>query len=231
MAQEKVDILQKVLTRYNDMKSERDRFLNEWDICDLQFEAETYEDNFGKLYVNNPIEQNLIEMELGRTSGLPLYDVVPDGYRADVKMLETAKYILEYYLEKEQRWKENRKRKMDKAKYGTGIFFTGIRQDINIVPTYKEKDQESTIDAFWDQKQMVDEVITEWKFTPKNVPIRMFLMDDRAMRQPDFDRVQDCVMLEFLTKEELLQRYGENKYFDQVELLEVVPSMIEEGEY
>lgn len=62
------DALGIVLKRYNDMRSERDRFLSEWDVCDLQFEADTYEDNFGKLYVNNPIEQNLIEMELGRTS-------------------------------------------------------------------------------------------------------------------------------------------------------------------
>lgn len=96
---------------------------------------------------------------------------------------------------------------MDKAKYGTGIFFTGIRQDIDIVPTYKEKEEKNTVDAFWDQKQMVEETRTEWKFTPKNVPIRMFLMDDRAMWQSNFDRVQDCIQLEFLTKEELDQRY------------------------
>lgn len=70
--------LQKVIKRYEDMRSERDRFLDERDLCDVQFEAETYEDQNGKLYVNNPIEQNLIEMELGRTSGLPLYDIVPD---------------------------------------------------------------------------------------------------------------------------------------------------------
>jgi len=136
-----------------------------------------------------------------------LYDIVPDGYRADVKKLETARYVLEYFIDKEKRWTENRRWKMDKSKYGTGIFFTGIRQDIDIVPTYKEKDETSTVDAFWDQKQMVEETRTGWKFSPQNVPIRMFLMDDRAMRQSDFNRVQDCIMLEFLTKEELEQRY------------------------
>ena len=225
------DALGIVLKRYNDMRSERDRFLSEWDVCDLQFEADTYEDNFGKLYVNNPIEQNLIEMELGRTSWLPLYDVVPDWYRAITQKLETAKYVIEYFIEKEQRWTENRRWRMDKAKYGTGIFFTGIRQDIDIVPTYKEKEEKNTVDAFWDQKQMVEETRTEWKFTPKNVPIRMFLMDDRAMWQSNFDRVQDCIQLEFLTKEELDQRYWDNKHFNKAELEEVVPSMIEEWEY
>jgi hypothetical protein len=222
------DLLGRVIKRYDEMRSERDRFLSEWDLCDIQFEAETFEDQNGKLYVNNPIEQNLIEMELGRTAGLPLYDVVPDGYRANVQELETARYILEYYIEKEERWRENRQRKMDKAKYGTGIYFTGIRMDIETVPTYKDKEYSDSVAAFWDQKQMVEEQKTTRKFTPKNIPIRMFLMDDRAMRQPQFDRVEDCVMLEFLTKEELELRYGKNKNFNQEEISQVVPSMIEE---
>lgn len=142
--------------------------------------------------------------------------------------LETAKYILSYYIEKEERWKENRQWKMDKSKYGTGIFFTGIRMDIEIVPQYKEKEYNDTVSAFWDQKQMLEEVKTNRQFTPKNVPIRMFLMDDRAMRQPNFSRVEDVVMLEFITKEELEQRYGKNKHFNQEEIDQVVPSMIEE---
>jgi hypothetical protein len=62
------DLLGRVIKRYDEMRSERDRFLSEWDLCDIQFEAETFEDQNGKLYVNNPIEQNLIEMELGRTA-------------------------------------------------------------------------------------------------------------------------------------------------------------------
>lgn len=68
----------RVITRYEQMRSERDRFLDEWSTCDLQFEAEVYEDNFGNLHVNSPLEQNLIEMELGRTSGMPMIDVRPD---------------------------------------------------------------------------------------------------------------------------------------------------------
>ena len=55
-------------TRYNDMRSERDNFLNEWLTCDLQYEANTHEDERGNLHINTPMEQNMIEMELGRTS-------------------------------------------------------------------------------------------------------------------------------------------------------------------
>ena len=50
---------------------------------------------------------------------MPLYDVQPDTYKADVQKLETARYILEYFLDKEDFHKENRKFKTDKAKYGT----------------------------------------------------------------------------------------------------------------
>jgi len=51
------DTLSKINKRIEDMKNERDQFLSERDICDLQYEAEVYEDNFGKLYVNTPLEQ------------------------------------------------------------------------------------------------------------------------------------------------------------------------------
>ncbi len=36
----------KVMERYEQMLSERDRFLDEWETCDHQFEANVYEDNF-----------------------------------------------------------------------------------------------------------------------------------------------------------------------------------------
>jgi hypothetical protein len=67
-----------VIQRIDEMLSESDKFHEEWDTCDLQYEANTYEDVYGNLHVNTPLEQNLIEMDLGRTAGLPLFDVQPD---------------------------------------------------------------------------------------------------------------------------------------------------------
>jgi hypothetical protein len=225
------DTLWHINKRYNDMRSERDKFLVEWETDDLQYEAETYEDNMWNLHVNTPMEQNLTEMELWRTAGLPLFDVQPDGYRADVQKLETARYILHYFIDKEQRYKENRRWKMDKSKYGTGIFFTGIRMEIDIVPEYWEWEEESTKLAFWNHKKAKETQKINWSFTPQNVPIRMFLFDDRAMRQSNFDRAQDCIMLEFLTKEELTTRYWDNKYFNKKVIEWAVETQIEEGEY
>lgn len=103
--------------------------------------------------------------------------------------------------------------------------------NIDVIPTYPKSEKDNTIDAFRDQKHMEKETRTQWLFTPKNVPIRMFLVDDRAIRQSDFNRVQDCIMLEIVTKEELVERYGGNRYFDQKAIEIATPTMIDEAEY
>ena len=42
----KEDMLSHINQRISDMKAERDKFWPEWDMCDIQYEAEVYEDNF-----------------------------------------------------------------------------------------------------------------------------------------------------------------------------------------
>jgi len=63
------------------------------------------------------------------------------------------------------------------------------------------------VNAFFNNNKQKQEIRKHWFFTPKNIPIRTFLFDDRAMRQSDFDLAEDCVMIEFITKEALEQRY------------------------
>jgi len=67
---------------------------------------------------------------------LPVFDVKPDGYRVDVQKLETARYILDFFLDKESFHKEYRNWRMDKAKYGTSVFYTGIRLEIEEIPMF-----------------------------------------------------------------------------------------------
>ena len=58
------------------MKNERDQFcLNE--IFDLQYEAEVYEDNFGKWYLNIPNGTMILEMEPEERQDFPFFDVKP----------------------------------------------------------------------------------------------------------------------------------------------------------
>lgn len=224
------DLLSHINTRIEDMKSERDKFLPERDLCDIQYEAEVYEDNRGKLYVNTPMEQWLVEMELWRTSGLPVFDVKPDGYRVDVQKLETARYILDFFLDKESFHKEYRNWRMDKAKYGTSVFYTGIRLEIEEIPMFSWE-SDDVVDAFFNNNKQNTEQRTNWFFTPKNIPLRQFLVDDRIMYQSDFSLAEDCVMIEFITKEALEQRYDWVKWFDKKVISEASPSTIEETPY
>ncbi len=227
---DKAEQLSRINKRIEDMKTERDKFLSERDICDLQYEAEVYEDNRGKLYVNTPMEQWLVEMELWRTAGLPIFDVKPDWFRTDIQKLETARYILDFFLDKENFHKEYRYWRTDKAKYGTGIFYTGIRLEIEEIPLF-DGTSDNLIDAFFNNNKQKEEKKTNWFFTPKNIPIRTFLFDDRAMYQSNFDLVEDCVMIEFITKEALLMRYEWVKLFNQKALENATPSAIEETIY
>jgi len=222
------DTLSRINKRIEDMKNERNQFLSERDICDLQYEAEVYEDNFGKLYVNTPMEQWLLEMELWRTSGLPIFDVKPDWYRTDVQKLETARYTLDFFLDKENFHKEYRYWRADKGKYWTAIFYTWIRLEIEDIITF-EWENNTIVDAFFNNKTKQKK--TNRFFTPKNIPIRTFLFDDRAMRQSDFNLAEDCVMIEFITKESLEKRYKWISWFNQDAIKNAEPRDIEESIY
>lgn len=226
----KEDMLSHINQRISDMKAERDKFLPEWDMCDIQYEAEVYEDNFWKLYVNDNMEQNLTEMELGRTAWLPVFDIKPDWYKTDTQILETSRYILDYFLDKEMFYKEYRDWKMWKAKYGTAVFYTGIRLEIDKIPKF-DWENDNITDAFFNNNKQSEETRTNRLFTPKNVPLRLFLFDDRQMYQSNFDLIEDCVMIEFITKESLLIRYNGIKWFDKKVLEEAMETSVEESAY
>lgn len=226
----KEDMLSHINQRISDMKAERDKFLPEWDMCDIQYEAEVYEDNFWKLYVNDNMEQNLTEMELGRTAWLPVFDVKPDWYKTDTQILETSRYILDYFLDKEMFYKEYRDWKMWKAKYGTAVFYTGIRLEIDKIPKF-DWENDNITDAFFNNNKQSEETRTNWLFTPKNVPLRLFLFDDRQMYQSNFDLIEDCIMIEFITKESLLIRYNGIKWFDKKVMEEAMETSVEESAY
>lgn len=226
----KEDMLSHINQRISEMKAERDKFLPEWDMCDIQYEAEVYEDNFWKLYVNDNMEQNLTEMELGRTAWLPVFDVKPDWYKTDTQILETSRYILDYFLDKEMFYKEYRDWKMWKAKYGTAVFYTGIRLEIDKIPKF-DWENDNITDAFFNNNKQSEETRTNWLFTPKNVPLRLFLFDDRQMYQSNFDLIEDCIMIEFITKESLLIRYDGIKWFDKKVMEEAMETSVEESAY
>ena len=69
------DLLVKVQQRFTDMRSEREPFEAERDYIDAQVNSKSYYDNEGRLIVNSAVEQNLLEIHKGRTSGKLNFDV------------------------------------------------------------------------------------------------------------------------------------------------------------
>lgn len=227
----KKDTLSHLIERFDDMRSERENFEAERDVCDAQFAAEVIEDNDGKLLINDTMEQDLIEQYVGRTAGDLVYDVKPDPYNANVAQVESAKYILDNFLDRENFYKEKRYFRIDKAKYGTGIYYTGLRLEIDEVPEYKEDTELDAGDVLWSDKNMIEKKREKYYMTPMNVPIRMFYIDDRAIYQPDFNKAEDCFMLEVLSQEEIKQRYGDNKHFNQDNIEKLKPIQQNSAEY
>jgi hypothetical protein len=214
-----------VLNRFDNMKGQRSYFEQEWDICDVQFRAEIFTDPYtGNLIVNSNIEQNLIEQDIGRTSGSLVFDVKSSGYRVNVQQLESGKFALQYYIDKEDWYSERRTFRQDKARYGSAVFYTGIRNEISVTPKFKEAKIEPEIgNGIYNTKNFEDVIEEKRYFCPKNVPIRMFFIDDRKLRQNDFNLVEDCVMLETMTKEAFVNKYSQIQDMDQDVVQKTVP--------
>lgn len=215
--------LQTVLTRYDKMDSERQNFESDWDTCDIQFNANTFEDPItGELIVNINIEQQLQDVELGRTSADLVFDVKPAGYRVNTQNLESSKYILQSFIDKECFYDEYRTFKADKFRYGTGIWFTWLRFDVEYVQEYAKDDIEAQIgNGFFNNK--FNEVRKEIRqFSPQNVPIRSFLVDDRVIRQNNFKKAEDCILIETLSPSQAQAKYGDVKQVNK-KALETAP--------
>lgn len=202
--------------RYEEMKSERSRRESDRDVCDKQFQAQSQEDNYWKLIVNIPIEQNLIEMEVWRKAWDLVFDVKHDWYHVDRWQEQQAKYILQYYIDKECFYEEKKRFIMDKAKYWTWVWFTWLRVDISETPIHKEKELETQWGMeFYNNEDMRYEKHFDWKFSPQNRPVRLAYFDDKAMNQSDFSKVEDCILVEQMAKDSFIQRYQDNPYIEK----------------
>ena len=196
------DILSHYKMRWNRMRAQRTKYERLRDICDKQVSATTTVDNNWKFIVNVPMEQNLIEMSVWRQSWNINFNVEP-MWETDVDMLQPAKYALDYFLEQGDFFKEKRQFELDKATYGTAIFFTGIRVEEKTLYDFPE-----IIDNLWNKK-MKPYKKQKYIFSPCNVALRSFWMDDRAIYQPDFGKVEDCIRQEELTEDEIKNRRWE----------------------
>jgi hypothetical protein len=102
------------------MATERAKIETERDTCEKQVLAPVYTDNDGKIIYNTQTDQNLLEQYVGRTNNQVFFDFKPEQ-QADANDIKSSEAITDYFLEKENRYRELSIRDYSKGKYGTGI--------------------------------------------------------------------------------------------------------------
>jgi len=117
---QKFDKVAFVLDRKTKMATERTKIEPERDTCEKQVLAPVYTDNDGKILYNTQTDQNLLEQYVGRTNNQVFFDFKPEQ-QADANDIKSSEAITDYFLEKENRYRELSIRDYSKGKYGTGI--------------------------------------------------------------------------------------------------------------
>ena len=210
--------------RLNDMRIKKSSIDKEFELCEKQETALSHYNNFWELQVNVPLEQNLIEIYMGRTNWKIIYEIVPD-WQSNVEDLQATKYALNFFLdwnEKDNFWIENKDFRQNKALYGTGVFYTGIRSYKE--SQYKLKKWVRIIDwSDLQNKKNFDKIEKErWFFFPKSIHPRDFYVDDNAYSKPWIQYADDCIWKEKVSIIEFKMRYLWNKSFKQDEVVKVV---------
>lgn len=118
--------------RFRDMQSVRTPFEQEWDYADAQVAAlDRTDPKTNKLWLNNKMEQPIIEQRIGTRAGDINFDVLPDTYEPNLQDAVIAKYTLNKFIGEEEYYKELRYARNDKAIYGTWVQFCGISHEIS----------------------------------------------------------------------------------------------------
>ena len=112
-----MDIITKFSDRLSKMDSGRTQFEEDWDVCDGQMQANTYYDEQGRLNVNVPVEQSLVELACGRFAGKLNFKLEPVGRQPDVNEMQSAKYSLAFFMWKEKVHKTIKRLRWLRAQY------------------------------------------------------------------------------------------------------------------
>jgi len=209
--------------RLYDMKAKRTDYNAKWDNIDNSVTWVSFYNNDWELEVIIPLEKTLIEIYEWRTKGLINYDIKAD-WQTDINQLQPAKYALQFFLDwhdDENFWEENKKLKSLKAKYWNWIFFTWMRSRKEY--RYRVKDDAEIEDGtdILEQSNFEQYTHEDWHFFPKNIHVRDFWIDDKALWQPSIQYADDCIYKEKISLTELELRYKGKKSIDQKELDQV----------
>jgi len=200
--------------RLNFMRSKKSTITKEFDKYEKQTTAISYYDNQWELNVNVPLEENLIEIYMGRTNGKVDFAIEPDG-QADVEALQPTKFAMSFFLDwngKDNFWKENKQFRQNKAVYWTGVRFTWHR-------AYKDYRYEIKEDAvindeadLQNPKNFNKSENETYFFFPQNIHPKDFYIDDWVYGENDVQKADDCIIKERLSWMEFETRYWAKQY-------------------
>lgn len=166
-----------------------------WQQDERQLQSLVEDSMDGKAVVNMPIEQNQIEMYQWQINPTLNYSVEPEG-RADVWQLMLSKVALDHFIKKENVLREIRRRDYNSAKYGSGILWVTIDQEVKL--SWEANDDEFYSDD-WKEKR-----ITLWHIGIKDIPIKKVWFDERPLQ---YDDCMDLVYEEDLGIEEFRLKF------------------------
>ena len=221
----KKDAVSDYRTRFTLMDAARADWEAEWHYTDQQCEAKIAYDARGRLIVNVPIEDVLLDINDGKYSKQPQRDITGSQDNTDVNQIIPIQFALIDFLDREKFYKENKAAVRDWAKYGTMTMFTGIRET-----SFMRYEPTEIFDGIYsdDMKQIKR---TEYKFCPQNRPIYTTRWDDQAMNQWDPDKAEDLIFEEQITIDTAKERFSDISGFDSNEIRPYAVSDPEYGKF
>jgi hypothetical protein len=84
--------------------------------------------------------------------------------------------------------------------------------------------------VIYDTEKYTKNKRVKYFMTPKAISPKDLLIDDRNLRQSDFDKAEDCVMIERLAPDTFNKRYEGNNLFDQAVVAAASPIQSEQTE-
>lgn len=210
------EIISKFDDEFDRMDTKRKEYEWDWGTCDWQLEANTYYDEQGRLIVNPPLEQSLVELGTGRMAGKLTYNLESVGKKDIAQDTIVAKATLAHYINVEETHEKISQARNLAAWYWTAVYFTGVITHCNNM--YKLKDETDVDTKNILRSQDYDEYKEyTYEFTGKNVPLREFWIDENAIQQPNLQEAEKCIMKETMSLEKFKLEYWHDDIFRGVD--------------
>jgi hypothetical protein len=202
--------IDRVMTRFEDMKRKRAKTTNRWPLHQKQFEAMWVPYSDGRARVNVPLEYAMTEQFVAEAIARKTVMDIKPASPGDEPRAFGLRMVRDYDWVKHNRDKEELKNEYKTAILGTSGIAVDYDLSRRVIHDPVHKDDGSV--SF--KKVMLQ----EGKVIYEDMDMRFFYPDDRAT---DFDEAVDCIRRRFLTPEavENLKNVGNYRNLDGLQAL------------